>query len=185
MKHVEKDIHGFTLIETLVAVTILTIAIVGPYSIAHTAIRTARVSQDDLVASYLAQEGIEIVHAIRDDNLLARVSGTDSWRWWLEGAGACVSSECMVDAQSFTVTGCQGEAGYFFCAPLYMSDTGVYNQQESGTESKFTRSVRIDEHYYGSITEATVSVRVSWLENTTPRSVTLQEHLYDWLGYGM
>lgn len=62
---------GFTLIETMVAITIITLAIAGPLVIANSAIVAARISRDQLTASYLAQEGIEYVRAMRDDNYLA------------------------------------------------------------------------------------------------------------------
>ena len=58
--------RGFTLIESLVAVAIVAIAVSGPIYAASRAIITAQVVHDQLVASYLAQEGLEYVHRMRD-----------------------------------------------------------------------------------------------------------------------
>lgn len=85
---------GFTLIEALVAVTILTIAVVGPLYTASRAIVAAQSARDQLTASYLAQEGIEYARAVRDDNFLAAYyAGTgNAWNNFLSqcSGNACV-----------------------------------------------------------------------------------------------
>ena len=65
--------RGFTLIETMVAVTILTLAVAGPLMTASRAIVAAQSARDQLTASYLAQEGIEYVRAMRDNEYLAAI----------------------------------------------------------------------------------------------------------------
>lgn len=62
---------GFTLVETLIAIAILTIAVAGPLYIADRAVVSAEIARDRLTASYLAQEGIEYVRAMRDNEFLA------------------------------------------------------------------------------------------------------------------
>jgi len=62
----KENTHGFTLIETLIAVTILTFAVSGPLYTAGRALVAAEIARDQLVASYLAQEGVESVRAMRD-----------------------------------------------------------------------------------------------------------------------
>jgi len=57
---------GFTLIETFVAITILMIIVIGPMSLLSTALKDARSIGDELTASYLAQEGVELMIANRD-----------------------------------------------------------------------------------------------------------------------
>ena len=56
----EKE-HPFTLVETLIAISIVTIAISGPMLSASRALIAANIARDQLTASYLAQEGIEYV----------------------------------------------------------------------------------------------------------------------------
>ena len=59
---------GFTLIEALVALVILTIAL-GPALVLSSNISsTASVIQNNLIAANLSQEGIEVIRALRDAN---------------------------------------------------------------------------------------------------------------------
>ena len=57
---------GFTLIESLVAITILVTAILGPMTIAATGISSAIYARDQETAFFLAQEGLEYVRNVRD-----------------------------------------------------------------------------------------------------------------------
>ncbi len=71
--------EGFTLLETLVAVSIVTIAIVAPMSLASQSLTASYYARDQLIASQLAQEAIEVVRHIRDGNILA-LNSTDPTR---------------------------------------------------------------------------------------------------------
>ena len=66
--------RGFTLIETLVAVSLIMIAISGPLYSASQAHITALDAKNRLAASYLAQEGIEYIRMLRDTTYLADLS---------------------------------------------------------------------------------------------------------------
>jgi prepilin-type N-terminal cleavage/methylation domain-containing protein len=77
---------GFTLVETLVAITILLIIIVGPMTIVSKTTSSTGYSSEQVQAFFLAQEGAEIVQKVRDDLLLedfadvaAGGGGTDPW----------------------------------------------------------------------------------------------------------
>ena len=65
--------RGFTLVESLVAIWFLTLAIVAPMSLASQSLNSAYYSRDQIVAFQLAQEGIESVRQIRDDNTLSKI----------------------------------------------------------------------------------------------------------------
>ena len=162
-----KPVRAFTLVETLVAVAILTIAIVGPYTAAAKSLAAAYVARDELVASGLAQEGVEYARNVRDTNYLAHNP-------WLTGLSACMPGPCVFD----TVTSPSG-----FVAPLYLrSDTGSYNQRAIGTVTPFTRTISITPVPVGAPnpTEVLVTVTVSWKTTNTPYSVTVDEHLSNW-----
>ena len=66
--------------ETIVAIAILLISIAGPLTVAEKALTEAVSSQDQMTASYLAQDLMEYVKNVRDDNLL-----NNSANGWLTG----------------------------------------------------------------------------------------------------
>lgn len=61
---------GFSLVETLVAITILLIVVVGPMTIISSATSSTNFSSEQVVANFLAQEGAELAQKARDDLLL-------------------------------------------------------------------------------------------------------------------
>lgn len=61
MLKIKEKKRGFTLIETFVAITVLMIAVLGPMSILSRALQNSRYIKDEIIATYLAQEGIELM----------------------------------------------------------------------------------------------------------------------------
>ncbi len=77
---------GFSLVETLVAVSLLLIIIVGPMSISAKTAKSANFATEQTQAFFLAQEGLELAQKARDDfrlrHYLDNSSGSylsDSW----------------------------------------------------------------------------------------------------------
>lgn len=65
-----KFITGFTLVETLVGITILSIAIIGMMSTLAGGISNINSAKQKMTATYLAQEGIEYIRNFRDTSIL-------------------------------------------------------------------------------------------------------------------
>lgn len=98
---------GFTLVETLVAITILLLVIIGPMTISSSAARSTSFSSEQVVAFFLAQEGVELAQKARDDYVLtAFLPTTDSnynatpWSDFSDSAASGDFYEC------FTAQGC-------------------------------------------------------------------------------
>lgn len=70
MKISSSQQSGFSLVETLVAITILLLVIAGPMAISSSAARSTSFSSEQVVAFFLAQEGAELVQKARDDILI-------------------------------------------------------------------------------------------------------------------
>jgi prepilin-type N-terminal cleavage/methylation domain-containing protein len=93
------QIHGFTLVETLVAIAVLLIVIIGPISAAQKGIQQAYYANEQLSAVFLAQEAIEAVRQLRDDRAL------EAWD----------NLSANIDTSDWSLSGCTG-TGPFACA---------------------------------------------------------------------
>lgn len=184
---------GFTLIETMVAVTILTFAVVGPLTAASRAIVASQIARSQLTANYLAQEGIEYVRAMRDNEYLAAyqaggsgVSAT-AWNNFLNVSGAasikdCKATLCTLDpmrtmgtGSGLALTQCSGAS----CTPLYLAN-GVYTQTSTisgAVATPFTRTVRAIDIPPN---DASIVSTVSWNFHGIPYSVVVTDNLTPW-----
>ncbi len=182
---------GFTLIETLAAILLLSIALAGPMTIAQKGLSTALIAKDQNTAFNLAQDAIEFVRFARDTNcLLAGGSACPSGSW-LNGSGVnlanCISTTgtqaCYLDSTGSGVTACNSG----ICPLINYDATNnifTYSAVSGGiTASIFTRTVQIK--YDPSCTttcnpaEADITVTVSW-NDPVAHSIQVRESLYNW-----
>ena len=176
---------GFTLLETLVALILLSAAIAGPFALAASAIFDVKVFRHKLVALNLAQEGLEIIRSYRDNNVHANL-------YWAVDLGAgtwqadivCPNppAPCTATAvQALNFKSCGGGE----CAdPLrYDQATGVYSYA-SGDPSPFRRTITIDRTQVDSRVpqpdQMKVTSDVTWSDAGIVRRVVLEELLYNW-----
>jgi prepilin-type N-terminal cleavage/methylation domain-containing protein len=183
--------RGFTLIETLVAVAILTTAIVGPFVAIEAAITASYTSRDQLVATMLAQEGIEYVRSVRDGNYMSIIQNPTSGRSWLfgldgsNGSVNCVDAtpsnniphRCLVDPFGSTEVETCDTGGSGYCEPLKLSTAGIYTH-DNGTVTPFTRTLTMEAL---SATEMRIAVSVNFTSAHKPYVVRIEEVLYNWL----
>lgn len=178
-----KSGKGFTLIETLVAIAILTVAIAGPLYTANRSIVATQNTRDQLTASYLAQEGIEYIRMMRDNAYLAayqRDSGTASSAGWdsflalVTNCGATDSTlACTLDPLNNTpIQSCSIGS----CGPLYLLGD-MYRQDNTGTPTQFTRTIQV---FDIPPNEERIVSKVTWDFHGTDRSVTITDHLTPW-----
>jgi len=164
--------RGYTLLETLVAIVILTLAIVAPMSIASKVLLSASIAREQVTAFYLAQEAIESVRLIRDQNGL---SGTN----WYDGLPP-LSTPFSIDATSFdaaarpVVTNCTG-----VCPPIKYDDITHLYQYGSGVDQSFVRTITL-ESVPNTSDEVTITVTVSWNVGQFNRSFVARENILNW-----
>jgi len=196
-KKIIKTTEGFTLIETFVAITVLVIALAGPFTLVMKSLAVSKITKGQITAMYLAQEAIEYVRNIRDENILmgnywltdlngrkVRFPITNPIQYYNDSTSDCVSPDgskkCIVDAPyRRTVTRCLG-----VCPPLkFNSISKLYGYNVSADPddiSVFTRTVEIDEIV--SNIEVVVTVTMEWQGQDDPglRTFVMQEHLLNW-----
>ena len=167
--------NGFTLVETLVAIAILLLAVAAPLSLATKSLNSSALSKQQITASFLAQEAMEFIRNVRDENVLE--GGANNW---LKGSSGgikiereCVDSKCQIDAFYKEIENCSGA-----CSPLlYNSNTGLFNTRD-GSVSPYTQAVEITQI---NNQEIAVKVTVSWKgTNGADYKVIARENLTNW-----
>jgi type II secretory pathway pseudopilin PulG len=166
---------GFTIIETLVAVLILTLSITGPMVFVNSSLRSAFLSRDQITAFYLAQDAIETIKNIRDENALQN-------NYWLEGIilADCPSNDyCLIKVNTVSdppiVEKCNGTD----CGPLNLDSNGRFVHDLSEEDSRFTRNIYVREF----TKEAQIIVEVKWESNVRigRTRIVVQENITNWI----
>src|SRR3990172_1148250 len=166
-----KPSRGFTLIETLVALSIFSTSIVVLIYLTSSGVANTNTAKNKFIASYLAQEGVEMARNIRDTAFL---SGAD-WEIFSGKLAACAPANgCTIEPATLTVPPCL-DLG---CPVINYDASGFYNYL-TGTPSIFTRTIIATDT--GSSYETNVSSVVSWLQGAKMHSVAFSENLLDWI----
>lgn len=181
---------GFTLVETLVAISIFTISLLSLMVILGKSISdTGYVKKKD-IATYLAQEGIEYMRNMRDTYMLYSTSST-GWTSFnnnltdasdCDGAFGCYfnadgldfndSTQPMIDVP---LTACNNATCSNFPL-LYNASTGEYGYS-SGVNSGFTRKIWISQ----TANETKVFSTVFWNQGSGSYSIVFFESLFNWV----
>jgi prepilin-type N-terminal cleavage/methylation domain-containing protein len=162
---------GFTLVETLVAISVLSLSILGTYTAVQSGLQKSIYVKDQIVAFYLVQEAMEYIHNVRDNNGLASINSqmgggpAINWLTGLATVGApCeIGKVCSIDSNAGTVSYCGTTVGS--CAPLNQNSTTYLYGNTTGagwSATKFKREVRFEDITGNTGKELLVTVTVSW-----------------------
>jgi len=173
---------GMTLIETLVAVTILSVAIIAPMTLTMQSLSAAIYARDQITAYNLAQEAIESVRSIRDGNIL-RIALNEEDPTCIPTTLLChipIGTDFIVDARDNEVTDCDGA-----CPALQIDPTStLYGYEPGWTDSLFRRTVHaefVDEEE-NEIRVRVEVVRIGGLRPPPP--FVIEENMYRWIDDG-
>ena len=178
---IPKFTTGYTLIEALVAITIIVFATVGPLTLAAKSLAESQYVRDQITAFYLAQETLEIVRHTRD------VNPGIAFRT-IPMIAPCVNNQkCDVNVADLTIK----PYTTILPTPLRMvnndaSSLGVkgilYEPDFSSSsvipQSKFTRWLTIST-VPSNLAESRIVATVEWNNGLNRRRLVLEESLFD------
>ncbi|MEK7227697.1 MAG: hypothetical protein AAB641_02285 [Patescibacteria group bacterium] len=167
---------GFTIIESLVAISILIAAVVGATTAVQSGISSYIFSKDQIIAFYLAQEGFEQIRNIRDENRLNN-------RNWLAGIAensgdpCYFGSACTVDPiASSAASRCTSGPGN--CPVLKQDATlGFFGYNAAWPATIFKREITLTSI---NSDEVAVTVTVNWAKGGSSRQFKARENLLNW-----
>lgn len=165
---------GFSLVETLVAITILLLVIIGPLTISSSSVRSSAFASEQVTAFFLAQEGAELAQMARDqfvlENFKNPVTRPNPW--------SDFSNQNGVFQNCYTATGCSTNintdssgtlSSIRNCSDianckLYLNTSqsvvrSRYNHDNSGGTTPFTRVIRFTRV---GLNEVSVISTVTW-----------------------
>lgn len=182
-----KNNKGITLVETVVAVTVLIFALGGPFLLAARSLHSAGYAREEVAAARLAEEGLEIIHNMRDNN---SVDGAG----WNAEISNCTQG-CIID-----VTKVQKTAGAIWPAGSLVSCGGtctgeqhrVYVHTASGLYRQFSGAApsgyaKTSMTRYVKVTAVNSAEREYTVESTVTfnigkqvRTITLNDTIMNW-----
>lgn len=170
-------LRGMTLIETLVAITILTVAIVAPMSLTVKSLSAAYYARDQITAFHLAQEALESVRAVRDANIL-KIAFSEPDAGCNPVTLLCgipIDQNFTIDTRNNAMVSCGG------VCPYLATDGNLYGYEPGWSNTIFRRTVHasfidVQEN------EIRLDVTVEWKSGTNQtRQFTISSTMYRWV----
>ncbi|MFC1630115.1 hypothetical protein ACFL06_01105 [Patescibacteria group bacterium] len=188
------DKKGFTILEVTIAISVILIGISSTIILITTVINKMTVLPSQLVATYLAQEGIEIIRNARDTNWLEGLEGGIDWQ-------TGITLDCMSGCEAdYTNTDSAIPSFDPFTTPgrnLYIENIdgtdvgdGFYKYIDfpdaNDIKTPFIRKITVlssadlDLPPLEQENSMLIIVEVSWIEKGGYYKYTAQEMLYNW-----
>lgn len=189
--------NGFTLIEVMAAVAVLSIGLIGALTSITNNLRNISAGEKRIIAAGLAAEGVELARNVRDTNWL---QGAADWKDRIEGinpASKTIKFFCANPAISDKITPppagiddaarCSG-AGVNRPCQIYIytknADGSICYSDNFGNQTgysrvatNFFRLIALNELSSDSVE---VKVDVKWVSGTQTYKLTASEILYNW-----
>lgn len=155
--------------ETLVAIAILLLVIVGPMTIAQKGIQNAYYANEQIAATFYAQEAIEAVRDYRDNVAL------DAYQDYETDAVSEVETDEWMDEVPFCGFDTDCTVAYNSTSKAFVTPSTENNKIAGATH--FTRVITLEPRGNGNVE---VKVEVSWQSQVLgARDVVLQTWIYN------
>lgn len=179
--------RGFSIVEALIAIVILTLGFTAGMGLLSSSVRTVGETNDLTIATYLAEEGIEIARLKRDNNILQHYNGTlVAWdsigggntftNCASGGGGGCTVNAPTISSSGVTITPCSGcDTG----VPLYKTTTSPTGQYTTSVTTSTTNLRRLVTATPIGTAAYEIASTVWYTSRGTERSITLKDVLYN------
>lgn len=184
--------RGFTLVEALVAVLIFSVSVVFMMVVLSDNVSDLGYAKDKVVATYLAQEGLEYVRNVRDTYMLYSDAGT-GWPDFVAKMNPCDQNTpnadgCYYDPTDLLLYGEPQpitQTPFIACAGLcpnlkYSPLTLDYDYSTGSDESIYRRTIKIQS--FPGQEEMYIYSTVSWKIKNKIYELTFSENLFNWAG---
>ncbi len=187
---------GFTVLESIVAIAVVSLAIAGAFSAVGTGLSSAIQAKEETKAYYLAQEALEIIRNKRDANILDKLinGAAVTWRSGISenASDPCFPGKtCKVDATGpgippVYLTECSASGNLWDVCPVLTQDPNTYLYSYSGSLATiFNREIQIENisnvvNGVPQITEIAVTIRISWQHAGMPKEFKTKTILTNW-----
>ncbi|MEK7642458.1 MAG: type II secretion system protein, partial [Patescibacteria group bacterium] len=176
---------GFTVLETIVAFAIISLAIGGVFGAVRTGLVGSIISKDETRGYFLAQEAIEVLRQKRDGNKLTSIN-TGVVVNWLSGISENSGTDpcragaiCRLDPQSLTLTYCGASWGS--CPDMLQDATSYLYNHTSGNATRYKREIQVEcTGACSSATEAQVTIRVAWTKGVNNYELKVKTLMVNW-----
>ena len=168
--------RGQTLVEALVALSILTVGFVGIITLLTKSFQLNRTTSNDTQATYLAAEGIEITKSLIDHDVYTGLAvGSNDWGTSFTRSGYYWD----IDYETTSTVGLPFYTNQMQTTPLYFSSTThSFGYDTLGaTPTDFVRNIKVTS-INGN--ELDVQSIVTWSDGGSSDAITLEDHFYNY-----
>lgn len=186
---ISKKNIGFTLVETLVAISILSLSIVATFTAVQNGLQNSLIAKDQTTAFYLAQEAMEFIKNKRDNNALYTINGGLPVHGWLYGLSDAVTDPCRfgkickidVTVNSpndvLYVGNYVNDSSWDQSSFLNQSSTSLFGYTSGWNPTIFKREIKFREIVTNK--EVEVTIRMSWTSRWGVKSFLATETLFN------
>ncbi len=194
-KHNKQSNKGFTIIEALVAIFILTVSVISMLSVTASSATSARYANNEIAAKYLSEEAIDYIRNSRD-TIAFQHKDDNGYGWngfinkYNNGTINCFSPNgCDIRMEKFDPSSLANldliSCGISGCENLYFdkettSKKFFYSHDDkSGSKSPFSRTIKMENIGSGG-DQIKVTVAVNWKNGSIDRTQSIIVYLLNW-----
>jgi Tfp pilus assembly protein PilV len=160
--------RGFSILEAVIAIYVITMGLLGIMSLVLQGVRIQYINKNSIIASELAQEGLELVRNQRDANWLNNVD------WKL---GSTPQSDIVQGVARYRIDYKNGIWKINTIADAQLNlDSNSFYSYDAGTPSIFYRWIDVADNTDYLIVKCTMQ----WNERGQNKNYIVQSLLYNW-----